>query len=302
MGSSLAPSARTRVANIVFSWTLPGLPNHYSAVTSKQICLLPLRASSLEESVRLNGVQVDRNVAAFRWGRQYIVDQAKVESLVSPRKFAEAPRTLEDRIQLFADELVSFQNAAYADRYRRLVEDVLAAEQRVTPGSEMLTESVARYFHKLMAYKDEYEVARLLTLPGLDEQVAATFEAPVKQVYHLHPPVLRAMGMKQKLSLGPWIRPVLKGLAAIKFLRGTPLDVFGYAHLRREERSLVGWYEDMIRSLLPALTSANLEAAVEVAKLPDGIRGYEHIKLNSIKATREAASKLLARLSRPAAA
>ena len=290
----------SRLAESLFGGHLQ--TNMFLLGVAYQAGLLPLQATSLEEAIRLNGVQVDRNVAAFRWGRQYISDQAKVEGLVSPLKPAEAPQSLDDRIEFFANELVSFQNAAYADRYRRLVEEVRAAEQSARPGSGDLTEAVARYFHKLMAYKDEYEVARLLTLSGFDERIAATFEAPVKQVYHLHPPVLRAMGWKKKLSLGPWVRPLLKMLAAMKSLRGTALDLFGYARLRREERQLIGWYEEMIRGLLPALTSSNLDAAVEIAKLPDGIRGYEQIKHDSIKTVRESASELLARLSRPAAA
>ncbi len=267
-----------------------------------QAGLLPLRAESIEQSIALNGVQVDRNLAAFNWGRQYVADRSKVDALVSPRPLSEAPRGLDEQIDFFAAELSAYQNAAYAERYRRLVDDVRAAERRVAGTSTTLSAAVARYFHKLLAHKDEYEVARLLTLPELEQQIAATFEAPVKRIYHLHPPLLRAMGLKQKLSLGPWSRPFLKTLAALKSLRGTPLDFFGYAHLRREERALIAWYEDLIRELLPSLTPANIAAVADIACLPDRIRGYEQIKLDSIDAARQAASEMRTRLSRPVAA
>ncbi|MDE0433349.1 MAG: indolepyruvate ferredoxin oxidoreductase family protein [Bryobacterales bacterium] len=290
----------SRLAESLFGGHLQ--TNMFLLGAAYQAGLLPLRASSVEESIRLNGVQVDRNVAAFRYGRQYVADPAKIESLAAPERPANARQTLEGLIRLLTDELVSFQNAAYARRYETLVAEARRAEQAVASGSTVLTEAVARYCHKLMAYKDEYEVARLLTLPDLDEQAKAMFEAPVKQVYHLHPPLLRAMGLKRKLSLGPWARPFLKTLAAMKFLRGSMLDVFGYAHLRCQERALIGWYEEMIRGMLPTLTSANLETAVEIARLPDRIRGYEQIKLASIEETRRTASVMLARHSRSAAA
>ncbi|MDA1313840.1 MAG: indolepyruvate ferredoxin oxidoreductase family protein [Acidobacteria bacterium] len=267
-----------------------------------QAGLLPLRSESIEQSITLNGVQVDRNLAAFGWGRQYVADRSKVDAIVSPRPLSEAPRGLDQQADFFAAELSAYQSVAYAERYRRFVNDVRAAERRVAATSTALSEAVARYFYKLLAYKDEYEVARLLTLPELDQKIAETFEAPVKRIYHLHPPLLRAMGLKQKLSLGPWSRPFLKTLAALKSLRGTALDFFGYAHLRREERALISWYEDMIRELLPGLTSANLAAVADIACVPDRIRGYEQIKLDSIEAARKAASEMLTRLSRPVAA
>jgi indolepyruvate ferredoxin oxidoreductase len=267
-----------------------------------QAGLLPLRSESIEESVTLNGVQVDRNLAAFRWGRQYVSDRSKVEAIVSPRPVAKAPRGLDEQTDFFAAELAAYQNASYAERYRRLVSDVRAAEQKVAGASISLTEAVARYFYKLLAYKDEYEVGRLLTLPDVDQRIAETFEAPVKRIYHLHPPLLRAMGLKRKLSLGPWARPLLKALAAMKFVRGTALDLCGYAHLRREERALITWYEEMIRELLPGLTGENIEAAVEIARLPDRIRGYEQIKLDSIEAVLKAAGEMRANLPQAVAA
>ncbi len=195
-----------------------------------------------------------------------------------------------------------YQNEKYAAEYRSFVVQVRQAEKRVRPGSTDLTEATARYLYKLMAYKDEYEVARLLTDPSFDQQYRDTFESPRKIIYHLHPPVLRALGLKKKLALGPQFRPLLRLLAGFKFLRGSAVDVFGWAKARRQERELIGWYRQTIESALEALTDANLDRAVEIARLPDQIRGYEDIKAASIVKVRQAVDEKLAELRRPAAA
>jgi indolepyruvate ferredoxin oxidoreductase len=156
---------------------------------------------------------------------------------------------------------------------------------------------VIRNLYKLMAYKDEYEVARLQLKPGLDEQVRATFSSPRRVVYNLHPPLLRAMGMRKKLALGPWFRPALGALRRMKGLRGTPLDVFGYAHVRREERRLIGWYRGLVEQALERLTPETESTVLEIARLPDAIRGYEEIKLRNIAAAEQRAADLLAALS-----
>ena len=164
-----------------------------------------------------------------------------------------------------------------------------------------MTEAVARNLYKLMGYKDEYEVARLLTAATFDEQVRSTFERPQKVVYHLHPPLLRALGMKRKLSLGPWFRPVLTLLAAGKRLRGTAFDPFGNAAVRRQERALIPWYRDTIRAVLPALRD-RMPLALEIARLPDQIRGYETVKMDSVSKVQKAAAELLAAALRKTAA
>jgi indolepyruvate ferredoxin oxidoreductase len=179
-------------------------------------------------------------------------------------------------------ELILYQNVAYARRYVEFVKKVVAIEQERTPGRTHLGEAVARYLFKLMAYKDEYEVARLLLDDGFFQQVRAQFGADAKLAFNLHPPLLRALGLKHKLRLGTWFTPVLKGLRALRGLRGTPLDLFAYAKVRRVERELIGEYRTLIESLLLNLNEANYDLAVQIAELPDVIRGYEGIKLASV--------------------
>ena len=267
-----------------------------------QAGLVPLDAESIKHAIRLNGVKVERNLEAFRWGRQYHQDPRVLDEVIGePSATAEAPG-LDRLIESRAEELTRFQNSAYAGQYRAFVAEVRVAEQKARPGSDELAAAVARYLYKLMAYKDEYEVARLLTDPAFDARMGETFEAPVKKLYHLHPPTLRALGWKRKLSLGPWFGPFLRVLARLKGLRGTPLDPFGWVHIRREERALIDWYREVLRGVLLGLSAANLGQAVELARIPDQIRGYEQIKLDSIAKAREATALKLAEMSRQAAA
>ena len=264
--------------------------------------LLPISAESVEEALRLNGVAVERNLAAFRWGRKYQQDPESVLQYVTDEQAPVEIQTLDGLVDHRASELAAYQNQKYAAEYRSFVDQLRQAEQRVRPGSTDLADATARYLYKLMAYKDEYEVARLLTDPSFEQQYRETFESPRKIIYHLHPPVLRTLGLKKKLSLGPSFRPLLKLLAGFKFLRGTALDVFGWAKIRREERELIGWYRETIQSLLEGLSDANLDHAVEIARLPDQIRGYEDIKTASIEKVQRAVNEKLAELARPTAA
>jgi indolepyruvate ferredoxin oxidoreductase len=248
---------------------------------------IPLAAGSIERAIELNGVEVAQNVAAFRWGRKYYLEP---EAAAPPSPAPPPP----SRVR----ELTDYQNPGYAARYQGRVEQVRRREQAVKPGSTELTESVARFLYKLMAYKDEYEVARLLTRRSFEEYATGLFEAPRRMVYHLHPPLLRALGLRYKLSLGPWFRPVLKLLAALRFLRGTPFDPFGYASLRRRERRLIAWYERTIDTLLAGLNADNHELAVRVARSPDAIRGYEQVKLRSVEAAQRQVANLLVEWNR----
>ena len=262
---------------------------------------IPLACASIEQAIRLNGVAVQRNLEAFAWGRKYIEDPAAVLSLAG-EETSPSKHSSEELLQHRVRELTAYQNAAYAQRYRAFVEEIRRAEQQAAPGSTQLTEAVARYLYKLMAYKDEYEVARLLTDPEFEKRVQAAFENPRKLVFHLHPPFLRALGLKRKLSLGAWwLRPLLKLLAAGKTLRGTVCDPFGYATARREERRLIQWYRETLGSFLPVL-AAHLPLALEAATLPDQIRGYENIKLDSARRVRQAAADLLLESRRETAA
>jgi indolepyruvate ferredoxin oxidoreductase len=225
---------------------------------------IPIRAESIEEAVRLNGVDVERNLQAFLAGREYYDHPAPEEPVET------------ERVDYYA-ELVAYQNAAWAGQWREVVERV----RRKRPD---LADTVAANLFKLMAYKDEYEVARLLTDPGFETRTRAMWDGVESISYNLHPPLLRALGVKRKIRLGPWFRGPLKMLAAAKVLRGTALDLFGYSAHRREERALIGWYRGLVDEVL------NEKAAPEVLTLPEKIRGYEAIKSTSIASAKLAAA------------
>lgn len=248
--------------------------------------LIPLKLESIEEAIRLNKVEVERNLAAFRWGRKYYHDAKSVEAILEPTSAPQPPASIVERR---IAELARYQNRAYAAQYAAFVEEVAAREPA-------LAEPVARYLYKLMAYKDEYEVARLLTKPEFEEQLEMVWEDVESIGFHLHPPLLRSFGLKKKIHFGQWFRLPLRGMASLKFLRGTPLDIFGYAEVRREERDLIRWYRDLVLRLLDRVTPANLSFAIEVASLPDAIRGYESIKIANIEKVKGLASEKLARL------
>jgi indolepyruvate ferredoxin oxidoreductase len=197
-------------------------------------------------------------------------------------------------------ELIAYQDEAYARRYVEFVEKVAQAELTAVPGRTGLSEAVARQLHKLMAYKDEYEVARLHLDATLEAELRSRFGERSRYYWHLHPPLLRALGLKRKLRLGAWFRPAFQALHAFRRLRGSPLDPFGYAEVRRVERALVGEYIQQIEAVLRRLGLANHDAAVALAELPDQIRGYEHVKLDNVKRYREAARELLAKATQPA--
>jgi indolepyruvate ferredoxin oxidoreductase len=167
---------------------------------------------------------------------------------------------------------------------------VAAREEAIAAGKVEVTHAVVRNLYKLMAYKDEYEVARLHLKPAFRDAASGLFAAPRRLSWHFHPPLLRTLGLKRKLRLGPWFAPALRLLRALRRLRGTPLDVFGYAAVRREERRLVPWYRELVAG---GLGDAEGHAtALELARLPESIRGYEDIKLRSIGAARDRAAAL----------
>jgi indolepyruvate ferredoxin oxidoreductase len=256
---------------------------------------LPVGAEAIEHAIRLNGVAVDANLRAFHAGRT-TASPASATSLAflpltSPRASMEddaspAERALAETLALRVKELTAFQDAACADEYLSFIERVRAREAAVT-GGETLTQTVAEYLYKLTAYKDEYEVARLSLDPALDEAVRAQFGEGARYHYRLHPPVLRALGLKHKVSLGPWFRPAFGTLVAMRRLRGTALDPFGYTAVRRTERALITEYREVIETLLAGLTDGNHDLALEIAALPDLIRGYEEIKLANVRAYHE---------------
>jgi indolepyruvate ferredoxin oxidoreductase len=174
---------------------------------------------------------------------------------------------------------------------------VADAERSALGAPGELTSAYARHLFKLMAYKDEYEVARLSLDPALDETVAAQFGTGARYYYRLHPPVLRALGLKKKISLGPWFRPAFRVLYASRGVRGTAWDVFGRTEVRRTERALPGEYRDAVAAVLPRLSADTLPALVALAELPDLVRGYEHIKLASVARFRTALAEAVRELS-----
>ncbi|MGC0363527.1 indolepyruvate ferredoxin oxidoreductase [Rhodococcus sp. 27YEA15] len=257
---------------------------------------LRIPAAAIEEAIGINGVAVAANVEAFRWGRVAVADRAAFDAVIAPvaapvvapvvvpeSVFAGTSFTgeVERVVRLRAGQLVGFQSVKVAARYVESVQAVWAAERAVTERTEF-SEAVARGLYKFTAYKDEYEVARLLTDPVFLGEVAAAVPGGEKVTYRLHPPIVRALGRSKKMGFGPKSHSVLKVLAKGKRLRGTKLDPFGYMHVRRVERELLAGYEVIVADLSRGL-SAGYERAVEIAGLPDMVRGYEDIKLGNVE-------------------
>ena len=269
-----------------------------------QVGALPIGAEAIEHAIRLNGVAAEANIAAFRQGRLSVSGAAVAPAQPEPEPESEpepGPESLE-RTPLAAllavrvAELTAYQDSAYAAEYAEFVERVRAREAAVTSGepSDLLARTVAANLFKLAAYKDEYEVARLSLDPALTRQIAEQFGSRARYAYRLHPPVLRSLGMRNKISLGPWFRPAFHSLVAMRRLRGTAFDPFGRTEVRRVERALVAEYRDVITRLAGGLNRGNHALAVEIAGLPDMVRGYEEIKLRNVGAYRERMAELLA--------
>ena len=261
---------------------------------------IPLAQDSLLRAIELNAVAVENNKTAFEWGRRAAHEGAAFEKLRHPGQVvAFVKRTpLEALIAKRVAFLTDYQNAAYAQTYETFVQKVRAVDASVGEKSLALTEAVARYLFKLMAYKDEYEVARLHTDAAFHARINTMFEGDFKLHYHLAPPLLgkrNEKGELQKQSFGPAMLTVFKVLARLKGLRGTALDIFGYAGERRQERALIAEYRASIDELLGALASAGPTArdasryplALEVARIPEQIRGFGHVKAQHLVVARQ---------------
>nr|MDA8108787.1 2-oxoacid:acceptor oxidoreductase family protein [Betaproteobacteria bacterium] len=261
--------------------------------------LIPLGLASIERALELNGVAVEMNKLAFGLGRLAAGAPQALAELMGNDGPA-APRDLEALIAHRERLLTAYQDTAYAARYRAFVERVRATETRLG-GSLALTEAVARAYAKLMAYKDEYEVARLYTDGELAAQLAAQFEGNYRLEFNFAPPLLSRPGPHgeppRKLRFGPWMLPLLRLLAKGKRLRGTWLDPFGRTCERRTERALVAAYEARVDELLAQLSAENLSLAVEIASLPESIRGFGHVKLASLALARAREAELLHRFA-----
>ncbi|MEJ2623922.1 MAG: indolepyruvate ferredoxin oxidoreductase family protein [Pseudolabrys sp.] len=260
-----------------------------------QLGALPLSGEAIEKAIEMNGQAVDMNLAAFSYGRRAAVDPAAIEMLVGPRpeeqndslKISESFAETVERRENF---LTAYQNKRYAKRYRKWVDKVTAAEAAKAPGESALAEAVARYLFKLMAYKDEYEVARLYTDTTFLERVKKSFDGDLRLEFHLAPPLFAKVdpttGEPKKKAYGPWMLKAFGILKRFKFLRGTPLDIFGYSDDRRIERQLIADYEALMETLMAELTSANHAVAVELASIPEKIRGYGPVKQRHLKAAK----------------
>jgi len=263
---------------------------------------MPLARASIERAIELNGVAVDFNLKSFVWGRRAAVDLERVRRIAIPADVIpigqHLSRNLDELVERREKLLTQYQDEAYAARYRALVDRVRKSEQE-RAGSSRLTEAVARYYAKLMAYKDEYEVARLHADPQFVQTIREQFEGDYHLVFHLAPPLLARTdprtGAPQKIQFGPWMLTAMRWLAKLKGLRGSALDPFGLTAERRTERALIAEYEQTIEQLLAGLTRDNVALAVEIASLPEQIRGYGHIKAKNIDEARKKRDELLAR-------
>jgi indolepyruvate ferredoxin oxidoreductase len=234
---------------------------------------LPVSAEALEQAIRINGAAVETTLAAFRWGRAWVVDDDAVRAALAPPIVA----PVGDPITLRVSDLTQYQDAAYARRYAEEVDDVTAR------AGERIGLAYAIGLHKLMAYKDEYEVARLHLDPVEQARLAAEFGADARVSVLLHPPVLRALGMTRKIRLRRTAKPVFRVLRRARRLRGTRLDPFGYAHLRRVERQLIEDYRTGVDQALTHLRDDTVEQVIALVELPSVITGYEAIKLARVE-------------------
>jgi indolepyruvate ferredoxin oxidoreductase len=265
--------------------------------------LVPVSAAAIERAIELNGVAVAFNHSAFQWGRRAAIDPALVEARALPKRtLTESHRiseTLDELIARRVEFLTRYQNAAYAGRYASRVRHIRDVEAARIPGSTALTEAAARALFKLMAYKDEYEVARLYTetdfLRGVDDR----FEGDYRLRFHLAPPLLAdrdpATGHLQKRSYGPWMLTAFRLLAKLRGLRGTALDIFGRTAERRTERRLIAEYEALLDEMAAGLSQQNHQIAVELAALPLEIRGFGHVKEANVQRAKSKEAELLRR-------
>ena len=288
--------------------------NNFMVGVAYQAGTIPLKAESIETAIKQSGVAVEMSLAAFRWGRMVVVDRAFVEAEIakykagaSVIKLHQAPKMspaaraivesigaqgeVKRLVEIRVPELIAFQNDAYAQRYADVIKKVIAGEQRAVPGQSSLAEAAARYLYKLMAYKDEYEVARLHTDPAFLAELDAQFPHGYTVKYNLAPPLIAdrdpATGHLQKKQFGPWMFKAFQKRAGWKGLRGGALDFFGKTEERLQERASIEEYVKLLDEVLTKLTPLNHAAAVALAKVPDEIRGFGHVKEKNLAIARK---------------
>jgi indolepyruvate ferredoxin oxidoreductase len=315
------------LAEAVFGTSLPA--NVIQLGFSCQLGAIPLRPESLEQAIVDREVAVEDNRTAFRLGRAVAADPSLVGSILADElpPTAASPRSLEDAAALLGEtwhrleqalevdpgsgarsellerigglalELGEYQDDRYAQRYLETLIPLAQAERNVDPTSVALTEAAARELYRLMAYKDEYEVARLLMSGPFRRWLERRAAGPLGLRYHLSPLLLRALGLKRKIAVGGWVEPVLRTLAACRRLRGTFLDPFGWMPARRLERELVSWYEGVLATLVGQLTPGNVDSVLEIVRAPTDIRGFDEIKRQRAAEVRRRVTCLVADLT-----
>ena len=266
--------------------------------------LVPLSRQAILRAIAINATAVASNTTAFQWGRVAAVDMATVLEAAQPAHVPDHHRlstSVDELIARRQEQLTAYQDAAYAQRYLALVRRVRAAEEALAPGISLLGEAVARAYYKLLAYKDEYEVARLYTDGNFLKGVEAQFEGDYRLVFHLAPPLFAATdattGEPRKRRYGPWMLKAMRMLARLKHLRGGALDVFGRSTERQLDRQLIADYEALIDTLLAGLEAGNHEVAVELASLPEQMRGFGHVRERYVQHARLQQQTLLARFN-----
>jgi indolepyruvate ferredoxin oxidoreductase len=295
----------TRIATGLFGDSIAS--NLFMLGYAHQRGLVPLSAEAIERAIVLNGVAIEFNQSAFRWGRRAAADPALVAARATPPAAVPETHRLSETLDQLVNRRVSFlaeyQDNAYAARYAASVRRVCEAETACLPGDTTLTETAARALFKLMAYKDEYEVARLYTETDFLKRVADRFEGAYELHFHMAPPILGERDLQnghlRKRSFGPWMLSVLRLLAKLRRLRGTPFDIFGRSEERRTERRLIAEYETILEEILAHLSPANHAVAVELAALPLEIRGFGHVKKANRSRVKAREEVLLTRFRSP---
>jgi indolepyruvate ferredoxin oxidoreductase len=269
--------------------------------------LLPVSEAAIVRAIELNGQAIESNKQSFNWGRLAAVDPRRVSDAAIPAdarpESQRLSQSLEEMVERRRAFLTDYQDAAYASRYTELVARVRAAEARAMPGITELTEAVARYYFKVLAIKDEYEVARLFAESDFAARVANQFEGDYKLTYHLAPPMFNkpdpVTGVPRKSVYGPWVMKAYGVLAKMRRYRGTAFDIFGRTDERRQERALIGEYENLVAEIIGALTPQNHATAVDLASIPEHIRGYGHVRAAHLKTAKTREAALLAQFRSP---
>jgi indolepyruvate ferredoxin oxidoreductase len=260
---------------------------------------VPLQLDSLMRAMELNNVAIEQNKIAFTWGRRAANDLASVEKHLTPAQVIAMPTKRDSVDTLIArriELLTAYQNVAYAQEYKTFVDRV------AVKGNKTLTEAVAKYLYKVMAYKDEYEVARLHTDTTFLDKIKSQFEGDFKLNYHLAPPLISKKNDKGQLvkqKFGPTMLTGFRVLAKLKGLRGTPLDFFGKTAERKMERALIGQYKDSIEEVLRLLNDDNATVALEIARMPEQIKGFGHVKERNVQAAQIKWADLMLQLRTP---